>query len=85
MKVVAAGKPLWKSVFPNSHRMAASLHASAGETSPYPGGLCGNTFFGLTRVCATVLGTGTAQIMHFVYLQELAVLVSRLRLVGVVP
>lgn len=65
--------------------MASSLHASAGETSLYPGGLCVKTFLGLTRVCATALEAGTAQITQFVCLQELAVLVSRLRLVGVVP
>lgn len=65
--------------------MALSLHANAGETSLYPAGLCGKTFFGLTRVHASAAEAGTAQIMQFVCLQELAVLVSRLRLVGVVP
>lgn len=72
-----------KSVFPNSHRMALSLHA--GETSWYPAGLCKRTFLGLTRVCATAWEAGTTQIMQFVCLEELAVLVLRLRMVGVVP
>lgn len=65
--------------------MASSLRASMGETSLDPPVFCGKTFLGLTRACAKALEAGTAQIMQFVCLQELAVLVSRLRLVGVVP
>lgn len=43
------------------------------------------TFLGLTRACATAREAGTAQITQFVCLEGLAVLVLRLRMVGVVP
>lgn len=46
--------------------------------------LCKRTFLGLTRVCATAWEAGTAQITQFVCIEELAVQVLRLRMVGVV-
>lgn len=63
--------------------MASSLQA--GETSRYPAGIWKGPFWGLTRACATAQEAGTAQIMQFVCLEGLAVLVLRLRMVGVVP